>query len=233
MPYMALEKGDTVMTVILVLVTFSIFILLDWVINRRKAPQVAVAPAYTARSLDQSYVEGFLVPEQLSYHPGHSWAMQERRNLVRIGMDDFAAALAGHVERIELPKPGQWIRQGQKAWSLYRDGEKTEMVSPTEGEVIEINPEVAANPELLRKDPYGKGWLAMVHVPDEESTTRNLVPKGLVRSWMREAVGRLYARQPQLAGAVAADGGLPTEDLLAGLPDANWRQVTGEFFLTV
>jgi glycine cleavage system H protein len=221
------------MTVILVLVTFSIFITLDWVVNRRKAPLAATVPARTApRFLDQSYVEGFLVPEQLSYHPGHSWAMQERRNLVRIGIDDFAAALAGHVERVELPKPGQWLRQGQKAWSLFRDGEKTEMVSPTEGEVVEINPEVAANPELLRKDPYGKGWLALIHVPDEESTTRNLVPKGLVRSWMREAVGRLYSLQPQLAGAVAADGGLPTEDLLASLPDANWRHVTGEFFLT-
>jgi glycine cleavage system H lipoate-binding protein len=221
------------MTVILVLVTFSIFILLDWVVNRRKAPQAVVVPAHSApRFLDQSYVEGFLVPEQLAYHPGHSWAMHERRNLVRIGIDDFAAALAGHVERVELPKPGQWLRQGQKAWSLVRDGEKSEMVSPTEGEVIEINPEVAANPDLLRKDPYGKGWLALIHVPDEESTTRNLVPKGLVRGWMREAVGRLYSLQPQLAGAVAADGGLPTEDLLASLPDANWRKVTGEFFLT-
>ncbi|HLY20512.1 MAG TPA: glycine cleavage system protein H [Bryobacteraceae bacterium] len=221
------------MTVILVLVTFSIFILLDWVINRRKVPQVAVASTHTGRpSLEPAYVEGFLVPEQLSYHPGHAWAMQERRNLMRVGMDEFAAALAGRVERIELPKPGQWVRQGQKAWSLFRDGEKADMVSPTEGEVIEINPEVAAHPELLRADPYGKGWLALIHVPDEESTARNLVPKGLVRSWMREAVGRLYARQPQLAGAAAADGGLPTEDLLAGLPDVDWKHVTGEFFLT-
>jgi len=221
------------MTVILVLVTFSIFILLDWVLNRRKAPQVAVVRAQAGPAwLDETYVEGFRVPEPLSYNPGHSWAMRERRNLVRIGIDDFAAALAGHVERIELPKPGQWIRQGQKVWSLYRDGEKTEMVSPTEGEVVEINPEVAAHPDLLRKDPYGKGWLALIHVPDEESTTRNLVPKGLVRSWMREAVGRLYARQPQLAGAVAADGGLPADDLLATLPDASWREVTSEFFLT-
>lgn len=221
------------MTVILVLVTFSIFILLDWVINRRKVPQVAGARAQTVSPLlEPAYVEGFLVPEQLSYHPGHTWVMQERRNLVRIGVDEFAAALAGHVERVELPKPGQWLRQGQKAWSLVRHGEKAEMVSPTEGEVIEINPEVTAHPELLRQDPYGKGWLAMIHVPDEESTARNLVPKGLVRSWMREAVGRLYARQPQLTGAVAADGGLPAEDLLAHLAEANWRQVTREFFLT-
>jgi glycine cleavage system H lipoate-binding protein len=221
------------MTVILVLVTFSIFILLDWVVNRRKAPQVAVQPAHAVPPpLEPSYVEGFLVPEQLSYHPGHSWAFRERKSLMRVGMDEFAAALAGPIQRIELPKAGQWVRQGQRAWSLFRDGEKTDMVSPTEGEIVEINPEVLANPELLRKDPYGKGWLALVHVPDEESTARNLVPAGLVRSWMREAVGRLYARQPQLAGAVAADGGLPTEDLLAGLEDANWKQVTAEFFLT-
>jgi len=221
------------MTVILVLVTFSLFIGLDWIINRRKAPQVVAVPSFAAaHSLDQSFVEGFRVPQQLSYHPGHSWAMQERRNLVRIGVDEFAAALAGHVERIELPKPGQWIRQGQKTWSLFRDGEKTDMVSPTEGEVIEINLELLNNPELLRKDPYGKGWLALIHVPDEESTARNLVPKGMVRSWMREAVGRLYATQPQLAGAVAADGGLPVDDVLASLPNANWHAVTSEFFLT-
>jgi hypothetical protein len=49
---------------------------------------------------------------------------------------------------------------------------------------------------------------------------------------MREAVERLYARQPALAGAVAADGGHGVEDLLAEVPGANWREVTGEFFLT-
>jgi glycine cleavage system H protein len=221
------------MTVILVLVTFLIFILLDWIINRRKVPQVAKAPSYKVPpAFEPSYVEGFLVPERLSYHPGHSWAFRERRNLVRVGVDEFAAALAGHVERIELPKPGQWIRQGQRAWSMFRDGEKTEMVSPTEGEIVEINPEVIANPALLRQDPYGKGWLALMHVPDEESTTRNLVPQGLVRSWTRDAVARLYALQPQLAGAAAADGGLPMDDLLRHVPDANWKQVTAEFFLT-
>ena len=60
---------------------------------------------------------------------------------------------------------------------------------------------------------------------------RNLVPVKLVRDWMREAVERLYARQPQLAGAVAADGGRPAEDLLRALPGANWKEITGEFFL--
>jgi glycine cleavage system H protein len=225
---------DKIMTVILVLATFSVFILLDYVMNRGKA--MRTVPVSAASPVPGEFggdvVAGFHVPQTVSYHSGHSWLMRERKNVVRVGADEFAAALLGKIERIELPKPGQWIRQGQKVMTFLRDGVKAEMVSPTEGEVMEINRELLQNPSMLRDDPYGKGWLVAVHVPDEENTTRNLVPKGLVREWMRDAAERLYARQPALAGAVAADGGRPTEDLLAGLPDANWVEVTAEFFLT-
>ena len=223
-----------VMTVILVLATFLVFIALDYVMNRGKvlATVPVTAPKTVPADFGGDIVAGFHVPQTVSYHSGHSWLMRERKNVVRVGADEFAAALLGKIEKIELPKPGQWIRQGQKVLTFFRDGVKTEMVSPTEGEVMEINRELLENPSMLRKDPYGKGWLVAVHVPDEENTTRNLIPKGLVRDWMRDAAERLYARQPALAGAVAADGGRPAEDLLAGLPDANWAEVTAEFFLT-
>jgi glycine cleavage system H protein len=222
-----------VMTVILVLGTFVLFIVLDYVLNRNKAIRTVPAEsAVLAGSSAGDFVTGFRTPENVAYHPGHSWLMQERKNMVRVGADEFAAALAGKIEKIELPKPGQWIRQGQKVLAFVRNGERAEMVSPTEGEVMAINEQVVENPTLLRQDPYGKGWLLAVHVPDEESTRRNMVPKGLVREWMRESVERLYALQPSVAGAVAADGGIPSDDLLAEMPGANWRETTGEFFLT-
>ena len=221
------------MTVILVLSTFVVFILIDFVLSRNKVVQTEEEYAGAGVPvLDPSYVEGFLVPEKLQYHPGHSWAMRERKRLARVGVDEFAAALMGRIERIELPKPGTWLRQGQKAFSFYRDGEKTEVLSPTEGEVVEVNREIATDASLLRKDPYGAGWLLMVNVPDEETVSRNMVPAGMVRNWMRDAVERLYSLQPQLAGAVAADGGQPAADLLAALPGASWNDVTAEFFLT-
>lgn len=222
------------MTVLLVLATFLVFIALDYALNRRKVIQTVAAqtPQTVPAWFGGDYVDGFHVPENIAYHPGHSWLVRERKNVVRVGADEFAAALAGKVEKIELPKPGQWVRQGQKIVAFYRDGERTEMVSPTEGEVTGINQDVLANPALLRQDPYGKGWLVSLHVPDEENTSRNLIPKMLVREWMSEAVTRLYAHQPALAGAVAADGGRPAEDLLEALPDKSWKEVTGEFFLT-
>ena len=222
------------MTVLLVLGTFLVFIVLDYALNSRKALRTVAAEAHTpvAARQEGDYVDGFLVPQAVSYHSGHSWLVRERQNVVRVGADEFAAALAGKIEKIELPKPGQWIRQGQKVISFIRDGQKTEMVSPTEGEVMAVNAAVVENPALMRQEPYGKGWLLSVHVPDEENTTRNLIPKILVGQWMREAVERLYARQPNLAGAVAADGGRPADDLLAALPGHDWQEVTGEFFLT-
>ncbi|MDR3699837.1 MAG: glycine cleavage system protein H [Candidatus Sulfopaludibacter sp.] len=226
------------MTVLLVLGTFLVFIVLDYAMNRRKVIATVPSVSQTAalagapEGPGSEYVNGFHVPDNLSYHAGHSWLVRERKNVVRVGADEFAVALAGKVEKVELPKPGQWIRQGQKILSFYRHGVKTEMVSPTEGEVLEVNVEVLANPARLREEPYGKGWLVAMHVPDEEATSRNLVPKIMVRDWMRASVERLYAMQPSLAGAVAADGGRPAEDLLAAFPEADWKAVTGEFFLT-
>jgi glycine cleavage system H protein len=222
------------MTVLLVLATFLVFIVLDYAMNRNKAMATApaVSPVPVPAAIGGDFVGGFHVPENVGYHPGHSWLVRERKNVVRIGADEFAAALLGKIERIELPKPGTWIRQGQKILSFYRDGVKSEMVSPTEGEVMEVNAELLENPTALRQDPYGKGWLMSVHVPDEENTGRNLVPRRLVGQWMRDAVERLYAQQPALAGAVAADGGRPADDVFAALPNTNWKEITGEFFLT-
>ena len=219
------------MTVLLVLVTFMAFAIADFVLSRGKAPRVARERA-AVPGFAPSIVDGFAVSDKVRYHAGHSWCMQERKHIERIGVDEFAATLAGPIEKIELPKPGQWIRQGQKAWGFSRKGEKVEMVSPIEGEVIEVNHEVTKDPSLLKKDPYGLGWLMVVHVPDEENTGRNLLPKSLVPNWMRSAVEALYARQPQLAGATAADGGLPVEDPAAEIPAAEWRALAGEFFLT-
>jgi len=219
------------MTVVLVLVTFLIFALVDYFLSRGKVPRLAVE-ATRAPATEPVIFDGFAVSGKVRYHPGHAWCLRERKHLERVGVDQFAANLAGSVEKIELPRPGQWIRQGQRAWAFSRNGEKVDMVSPVEGEVIEVNTEVAKDPSLLRQDPYGRGWLFMVHVPDEENTARNLLPVSLVGNWMRSAVEALYARQPQFAGATAADGGRPVEDLIAALPGLEWRKMAREFFLT-
>lgn len=222
------------MTVLLLVLTFATFIVIDLVLNRKKAPKIATEAELqpVMAESDPEVVGGFAVPSNVRYHPGHTWVQRERKNVNRVGADAFAAAFAGPVDRIELPKPGQWVRQGQKVASFIRNGEKIDLVSPVEGEVVEINSTLLTNPSLLREEPYGKGWMMNVFSPDEDSPARNLLPVNLVRSWMQEAADRLFALQPQLAGATAADGGEPVADPAAALDAKTWKKAAEEFFLS-
>ncbi|HUK53809.1 MAG TPA: glycine cleavage system protein H [Candidatus Binatia bacterium] len=219
------------MTVILVLLTFAIFLTIDYLRQEKPATQTVQAKAEPAPRLLPSYVAGFELPANVRYHPGHTWALAESPNLVRVGLDDFAARLIGKMDHMDLPKRGQWIRQGQKLATIFRDGAKTELVSPVEGEVTQVNEAALSEPALAAREPYGKGWLVSVFSPDAQTGFRNLLGGNLARSWMAEASARLFARMPAMAGAVAQDGGLAVHDLTAQMPDVQWAEITREFFL--
>jgi glycine cleavage system H lipoate-binding protein len=222
------------MTVILVLFTFVTFLLIDHLYSKKHAvvqPALQVAKREPPR-LAPSLVSGFHVPENLRFHPGHTWALSESPSLVRVGMDEFASKLAGRVERITLPQRGQWIRQGQKVCTLHRDGTAVDMVSPIEGSVADINDSLVRNPELARKDPYGEGWLLTVQSPDAKTNFRNLLGGGLARWWTEESASRLQKKMPSMLGALAQDGGAAVDNLAAQIPDQDWAAVAKEFFLS-
>ena len=182
--------------------------------------------------LQPALVAGFEVPENLRYHPGHTWALGESTNLVRVGIDDFASKLAGRAEHIVLPQRGQWIRQGQKMCTINHDGAAVDMVSPIEGTVSDINEAVARDPKLALSDPYGEGWLVTVQAPDAKTSFKNLIGGPLARWWTEESASRLQRRMPVMAGALAQDGGVAVNDLSAEIPDQEWLPLAKEFFLS-
>jgi len=225
------------MTVLLVLAMFAIFLTIDYFYAKAKHPVLQVAPPMTKRAtmaprMTPSLVGGFSVPENLRYHPGHTWALSESPNLVRIGIDDFASKLTGKIEHVTLPQRGQWIRQGQKVWSLVRNGVKVDMVSPMEGSVSDINEAVISDPSLATKDPYGEGWMVTVQSPDAKTNFRNLLGGALARWWTEESAMRLQRLVPNALGALAQDGGVAIEDVASTIPDEQWLKITREFFLS-
>lgn len=223
------------MTVIMVLLTFGIFLAIDYVRGQKqiaKRPVLQTSARETAPRLVPAIVAGFRVPENVRYHAGHTWAVSESRDLVRVGMDDFATKLAGKIDNITLPQRGHWVRQGQKTFTIFRDGKSVEMVSPIEGTVTDINDAVLKNPELARKDPYGDGWLMTVQAPDSKLNFRNLLGGSLARLWTEESALRLRSRMPMAVGALAQDGGVAVDDLTAHMPEEDWATLTREFFLS-
>lgn len=222
------------MTVILVLLTFAIFLMIDYARGEKlaKQPVVRAAAKETAPRVVPALVAGFQVPENVRYHAGHTWALSESQDLIRVGMDDFASKLVGKIENIALPQRGRWVRQGQKIWTIFRDGKSVDMVSPIEGTVTDVNEAAAKNPDLARKDPYGDGWLLKVQAPDAKVNFRNLLGGELARLWTEASAMRLQKRIPVMATALAQDGGVAVDDLTAHMPDEDWAAMTKEFFLS-
>lgn len=223
------------MTVILVLATFAIFLLIDYVRSQKSVKEAAVQPVVreVPSHVVPAMVSGFQVPENVRYHSGHTWALSESRELVRVGLDDFASKLIGKIESIALPQRGRWVRQGQKIWTIFRDGKSVDMVSPIEGTVSDVNEAVAKDPSLALKDPYGEGWIVTVQAPDSKINFRNLIGGALARMWTEDSALRLRKRMPvAMAAALAQDGGVAVDDITAHLPNEDWATLTKEFFLS-
>ena len=224
------------MTVIMVLLTFAIFLAIDYVRSQKqleKQPAIQSVLREVPSRIVPAMVAGFQVPENVRYHAGHTWALSESHELVRVGLDDFASKLIGKVESISLPQRGRWVRQGQKIWTIFRDGKSVDMVSPIEGTVSAVNEAVVKDPELARKDPYGEGWLVTVQAPDSKINFRNLLGGTLARMWTEDSALRLRKRMPiAMSAALAQDGGVAVDDISAHLPNEDWAMLTKEFFLS-
>jgi glycine cleavage system H protein len=220
------------MTVLLVILTFAAFILLDYVVHRNRATQPAVAPAPASWLPEPVWVAGYQLPVALHYHRGHTWARVAEDDAVVVGIDDFARRLVGPARSVRTPALGEWIEQGEPAVALGVDGRSARLVSPVSGEVVEVNPELAGHPELVSDDPYGRGWLFKVRSGHLAANLRNLLSGSVARRWIEDAREGLDLRLMALSGSVLQDGGEPVADYARHLPDQDWKLLVGEFLLT-
>ena len=224
------------MVLTLVVIMFVLLVGHDYYLQRRQARRLevkTVMPETREEGLPfpMNVVGGFKAPAHLAYHPGHTWAMKESRQLVRVGLDDFAARVVGQIDQIDLPARGRWLRQGERGWTVGRGSHRFEMLSPIEGEVVEVNPDVLADPSLAHQDPYGVGWLVAVQAPAVDGNMKNLLHGRLAQRWMEESVGALHTRLSPGSEARLQDGGHAIGDVLSLVPEFQWEKFVQEMLL--
>ncbi len=230
------------MSVLLVILMFSVFIGLDYVVGRSRARRGIGAPAEApvvrepartpAFAVEPVWVAGYQLPDDFHYHSGHTWARALGPNTALVGMDDFARKLIGGAKSLVTASPGSRVRQGAKGFSVTVDGRAADFVSPLDGEVVEVNPELRKNPSLATDDPYGRGWIMKVRSHDLTRSLHNLLSGSLARRWMEDSRERLELQLMALSGSVLQDGGEPVADFARQLEEEDWRRLVGEFLLT-
>jgi|FaiFalDrversion2_1042247.scaffolds.fasta_scaffold33455_1 glycine cleavage system H protein len=105
-------------------------------------------------------------PPDLRYTREHEWVRLLEDGTALVGITDFAQDQLGDVVYLALPQPGQRLAQMEKMGEVESVKAVSDIFSPLSGEVVEVNGEVVERPELLNRDPYGKGWLIKIRPHD-------------------------------------------------------------------
>lgn len=108
------------------------------------------------------------IPSDLRYAKTHEWAELNDDGTITVGITDHAQHLLGDLVYIELPEVGAEAKTGEEIGVVESVKAASDIYSPVNGEVTEINEEVSANPEIVNHDPYGAGWLFKIQPEDEE-----------------------------------------------------------------
>jgi len=106
-----------------------------------------------------------VVLPDLKYTKDHEWVKVEK-NLARIGITDHAQTELTEIVFVELPASGKDVKAGEVLGNVESVKTVSEVFSPVSGVVKDANSKLVDSPELLNKDPYGQGWVAVVEMSD-------------------------------------------------------------------
>jgi len=106
------------------------------------------------------------VPEDLKYTKEHEWVRLEGARAV-VGITDFAQDALGDVVYADVPEVGTQVKAGEPFGEVESTKSVSDVYAPLTGNVIDRNPRLTENPEILNSDPYGDGWMVVIEVADQ------------------------------------------------------------------
>ena len=111
--------------------------------------------------------------ENLKYSKTHEWARVEKDTAggktATVGLTTFALEALTDLVHIDLPEPGRSVQAGKPFGEVESVKAVSDLYSPVDGEIVEVNKAVAQNLDSLTLDPYGAGWLVKIRVQGGQS----------------------------------------------------------------
>lgn len=107
-------------------------------------------------------------PEDLKYTKTHEWVLLEEDGTALVGITDHAQEQLGDLVYVELPEIGSEVHAGEECAVVESVKAASDVYSPINGEVADINTALKTTPGLVNNDPYGDGYLFRVNLDDEK-----------------------------------------------------------------
>ncbi len=104
-----------------------------------------------------------MYPDQYKYTKEHEWVAADGT----VGITHHAQKELGDIVYVDLPKVGAQVETGKSFGSVESVKAVSDIYSPVNGEVVEVNEALTTAPEKLNEDPHGSAWLVKIKVADE------------------------------------------------------------------
>ena len=107
------------------------------------------------------------IPDDLRYAASHEW-ISVQDGVGTVGITDHAQSELSDVVYVDLPKVGATAVAGSMIAVIESVKAASDIYAPVSGEILEINGELVAKPELVNSDPFGAAWLFKIKLAKPE-----------------------------------------------------------------
>lgn len=104
-------------------------------------------------------------PEGRKYTQTHEWVSIDG-DIATFGLTDHAQSELGDITYLELPEVGDAVTAGESFGVVESVKAASDVYSPIDGEVVEINASAVDGPEVINASPYDAAWLVKVRIAD-------------------------------------------------------------------
>ncbi len=124
-------------------------------------------------------------PADRRYSKEHEWAKDNGDGTITMGITDYAQEMLTDIVYVELPAPGKKVKQMETLAVVESVKSVSDVYSPASGEVIKVNQILENQPELINKDAFGEGWIAVIKM-DNPGELNNLMGAEEYTAFLKE-----------------------------------------------
>jgi glycine cleavage system H protein len=117
------------------------------------------------------------IPTDRQYTKSHEWVLVEG-STVTVGITDHAQGELTDIVFVDLPAVGKPVAPGAAVLVLESVKTVADVFAPGKGRVTDANADLKAHPELVNREPYGKGWLFRFELEGSLDPSGLLSPDG-------------------------------------------------------
>ncbi len=107
------------------------------------------------------------VPDTLKYTKDHEWILVNG-GTGTVGVTEYAQGELGDVVFVELPPVGKTVKQHESFGTIEAVKAVSDLYAPVSGSIAAVNTDLATTPEMVNKDPYGKGWMVKITIANPQ-----------------------------------------------------------------